>query len=132
MKPLNDRLALEPGFRFAVSLAAMIHLFFGAAWTWTFGFTSYRSHVAFIFLPLGIACLCLGISLLLMRRWAILISIPISALFGVASLWVAFVTHYWVGWGGAAACLYYAIAIARRGLRDDIEGNTTEPDAKGK
>ena len=116
MNSLNERLSWQMPFRLTVSLCGLIPLVFGAAWTWTFGFTSYRSHLAFIGLPLGLGCIFLGIGMLLMRRWAIYLSILLSTFAALASVWVASISHHWFYWLLSLVSIMYSVAISRRAL----------------
>ena len=47
---------------------AIVPIFLGGSWIYTFGFTSYRHHLAFIGLPLGILTLALGLGMLFLNR----------------------------------------------------------------
>ena len=82
-------------YRTAVTLCSLVFLFLGGAWVWTFGFTSYRAHLAFVGLPLGLACLGFGVALLCMCRWAIILSLPLAALGSVVAAIIAATSGVW-------------------------------------
>ena len=44
-----------------VRFLGLVPLFLGGAWIYTFGFTTYRQHLAFIGFPLGLVTLAVGI-----------------------------------------------------------------------
>lgn len=44
-----------------VRFLGLVPLFLGGAWIYTFGFTAYRQHLAFIGLPLGLVTLAIGL-----------------------------------------------------------------------
>ena len=114
MKPLNERLVWPPPFRLIVTACALVPLFFGAAWTWTFGFTPYRSHLVFIGRPLGLCCIGLAVGMLTMRRWAILLSIPLSAFVGLGAAWIAVISRHWLYCLLLLAGVSYALLISSR------------------
>ena len=62
-------------FRALIRAVSVIPLFLGSAWIYTFGFTTYRHHLAVIGLPLGIFTLSLGVGLLLLKRDIVEVSI---------------------------------------------------------
>ncbi|MBV6499412.1 MAG: hypothetical protein CJBNEKGG_01868 [Prosthecobacter sp.] len=84
------------------------------AWSWTFGFTSYRNHLAFICTPLGLCCICLAVGMFRMRRWAILLSIPLSAFVGLLAGWIAVISCHWFYWLLFLAGVSYALFIFTR------------------
>jgi hypothetical protein len=95
VKSLREFLQQPWLFRTAVTLCALVPLFLGSAWVWTFGFTSYRAHRAFIGLPLGLACVAFSVALLRMRRWAIILSVPLAALASLAFAVIAAISGLW-------------------------------------
>lgn len=112
MKPLNDCLVWPAPFRLIVRACALVPLFFAVAWSWTFGFTPYRNHLAFIGLPLGLCCICLAVGMLRMQRWAILLSIPLSAFVGLLAGWIAVISCHWFYWLLFLAGVSYALLIS--------------------
>jgi hypothetical protein len=77
-----------------VYCCAIVPGFFAVAWTYTFGFTEYRHHLAFIGLPLGLAMAVLAIAMVLMKRWAIVISIALTAIVSVAAAGIFFISRH--------------------------------------
>jgi hypothetical protein len=52
--------------------------------------------------------------MLTMRRWAVLLSIPLSALAGCGSGWIAFLSWHWLYWLPFILGVSYAILVSSR------------------
>lgn len=72
---------------------ALVPAFLSVAWIHTFGFTDYRHHLAYIGLPLGIAMGILSIGMILLKRWAVVISVALTSLTTVASIAILFLSR---------------------------------------
>ena len=79
--------------KIAIYLCALVPGFFSAAWMYTFGFTTYRHHLAFIGLPLGIVLGILAIGMVLLKRWAIIVSLALTILVNIASIAIFFLSR---------------------------------------
>ena len=71
--------------RVIIYLGALVPLFFGAVWSWNFGFTDYRHHQAWLGLPLGLLNIALAIGIFLLNRTILRISIFLVAFPSIAS-----------------------------------------------
>jgi hypothetical protein len=71
---------------------ALVPAFLSIAWIHTFGFTDYRHHLAYIGLPLGIAMGALSVGMILLKRWAVVISVALTILSTVASIAIFFLS----------------------------------------
>jgi hypothetical protein len=69
---------------------ALVPAFLSIAWIHTFGFTDYRHHLAYIGLPLGIAMGALSVGMILLKRWAVVISVALTIISTVASIAIFF------------------------------------------
>ena len=110
MKLFNQIIQQKWLYRVAVILCALVPLSLGSAWVWTFGFTNYRQHLAFIGLPLGLFCVGLGLAMLYQCRWAIICSLPLATLASLAFAVIGGISGAWSFWivaliGGAYVAL---------------------------
>jgi hypothetical protein len=95
MNSIRDSLRAEWLFRLSVYLCAAVPLFFGIMWTYTFGFTSYRSHLRVFGIPLGLVCIALALGMLALRRWAVFISAALSVFAAIFALLVMCISGHW-------------------------------------
>ena len=82
-------------YKTLIYCCALIPLFFSVAWIYNFGFTNYRANLAYIGLPLGIAMLILSISMFLLNRVAIIISMVLSTMTLLIAAYVFSITLHW-------------------------------------
>ena len=95
MSAIRDCLRAEWLYRLSVYLCAVVPLFFGVMWTYTFGFTSYRSHLRMFGIPLGLVCIALALGMLALRRWAIFISAALSVCAAMFALVILCTGAHW-------------------------------------
>jgi hypothetical protein len=72
---------------------AVVPGFFSFAWIYTFGFTNYRQHLSYIGLPLGVAMGVLSIGMILLKHWAVIISIALTGLVTTGSIIVFIISR---------------------------------------
>jgi hypothetical protein len=65
--------------------AAIVHLFFGLAWLWRFGFTDYRPDQRVYGLAAGVVAVILAVMLFRLRRYAIGVSAVAAAIVGLSA-----------------------------------------------
>jgi hypothetical protein len=96
--------------------AALIVLFFGAAWLWRFGFTDYHPEQRPLGLAAGAAALLVGVFLMALKRWAIAVSAVAAVVVGISAAVFAPNSHgpaiLFLA-GLALVCIVYA-ALAMR------------------
>ena len=81
--------------KWLIILCALVPLFFGIAWIYTFGLTEYRSHLAHIGFPLGVFMLLVAIGMFRLNRIAIILSMFLATLSVVAAGWVFLISLHW-------------------------------------
>jgi len=79
-----------------IRLAASILLLLGSRWLYLFLFTDYREHHAPVMIPLGIVTILYSISLLLLFRISIIISLILSIISFVFALYIQFSTFEFI------------------------------------
>lgn len=92
-----------------IRLAALGFIYLGLGWLYIYIFTDYRSHLAFIMIPLGVLTILFSFGLLLLFRWCIfslLVLMAIAFLITIYFQIVAFQVHPFLAVVGIITVLY--------------------------
>ena len=113
MKSIREHVRSEWLYKLSVYLCATVPLCLGLIWIYTFGFTSYRSHLRFVGIPLGFAFVALAVSMMAMRIWAVMISVVLALATTIFSFMVALL-GLWFYWSVVFLGVAYVTIIFER------------------